>query len=61
MATTLLTSDRPVSWQVDALSVDAAWTRMYFTLYAGQTRAVPTVALVEALLMAHEEPLDPVF
>ena len=60
-ACALLTSERMASWQVDALSVEAAWTRMYSTPYAGQTRAAPTLALVKALLMAHDEAPDPVF
>ena len=43
-ASALLTSERPASWQVDALSVEAAWTRTLCTPYAGQTRAAPTLA-----------------
>ena len=60
-ASALLTSGRPASRQTDALSVEAAWTCMDCTPYAGQTRAAPTLALVEALLMAHDEAPDPVF
>ena len=60
-ASALLTLERPVSWQVDALSVDAAWTRMDCTPYAGRTRAAPTLTLVKDLLMAHDEAPDPVF
>ena len=32
-----------------------------FTSYAGQTRAVPTLALVKALRIAYDETPDPVF
>ena len=60
-ASALLTSETPASWQVDALSVGTAWTRMYCTPYAGQTRTAPTLALVKALRMAHDEALNPVF
>ena len=31
------------------------------TPFAGQTRAAPTLALVKALLMDHDEAPDPVF
>ena len=58
---TLLTSGRPASWQADALSVEAACSHMDCTPYTGQTRAAPTLALVKALLMAHDEAPDPVF
>ena len=34
---------------------------MDYTPYAGQTRAAPTLALVKALLIAHDEDPDPVF
>ena len=57
-ASAFLTSGRPGSWQVDALSVEVIWTR---TPHTGQTRAAPTLALVKALLMAHDEDPDPVF
>ena len=60
-ACALLASERPASWQVDARSVEAAWTRMDCTPYARQTRAAPTLALVKALLIAHDEAPDPVF
>ena len=60
-ACALLTSERPASRQAHALSVEAAWTRMDCTPYAGQTRAAPTLALVKALLIAHDEDTDLVF
>ena len=60
-ASALLTSERPASWQVDAFSVEAAWTRMDCTRYAGQTRAAPTLVLVKVLVMSHDETPDPVF
>ena len=59
-ASALITSERPASWQVDALSVEAAWTRMDYTPYAGQTRAALTLALVRTLLMAQDEAPAPV-
>ena len=60
-ASAFLTSERPASWQVDALSVETSWTRMDNTPFAGQTRAAPALALVKALLMAHDEAPDLVF
>ena len=60
-ACTLLPSERPASWQADVLAVEAAWTRVDFTPYARQTRAAPTLALVKALLIAHDEDPDLVF
>ena len=57
----LLLSERPASRQADALSVQAAWAHMDCTSYARQTRAAPTLALVKALRMAHDEVPDPVF
>ena len=57
----LLTSERPASRQADALSVEAAWAHMDCTSYARQTRAAPTLALVKALLIAHDDAPDPVF
>ena len=59
-ASALLTSERSASWQVDALSVEAAWTRTYCTPYARQTRAASTLALTKAMLMAHDEAPDPI-
>ena len=53
-ASALLASKRPASRQAHALSVDC-------TCYARQTRAAPTLALVKALRMAHDEALDRVF
>ena len=60
-ACALLSSERPASRQADVLSVEAAWTRVDCTPYAGQTRAAPTLALVKALLIAHDEEPDPIF
>ena len=60
-ACVLLSSERPASRQADVLSVEAARIRVDFTPYAGQTRAAPTLALVTALLIAHDEDPDPVF
>ena len=42
-------------------SMEAAWARVDCTPYARQTRAAPTLALVKALLIAHDEDPDPVF
>ena len=60
-ACALLSSERPASRQADVLSVEAAWARVDCTPYARQTRAAPTLALVKALLIAHDEDPDPVF
>ena len=60
-ASTFFTLARQGSRHAVALSVEAAWTRMYGTSYAGHTIAVPTLALVKALRMAHDEAPDPVF
>ena len=38
-----------------------AWARVDCTPYARQTRAASTLALVKALLIAHDEDPDPVF
>ena len=59
-ASALPTSERPASWQVDAWSVEAAWTRKNSTPYSGETRAATTLGLVKALLMAHNEAPDPI-
>ena len=59
-ACSLLSPERPASWQADVLSVEAAWTRVDCTPYARQTRAAPTLALVKALLIAHDDNPDPV-
>ena len=56
-----LSSERPASLQADVYSAEAAWARVDCTPYAGQTRAAPTLALVKALLIAHDEDPDPVF
>ena len=60
-ASALLTLERPASRREDAVSVEAAWAHMDCTSYAGKTRAAPTLALVKALRMAHDEAPDPVF
>ena len=60
-ACTLLSPERPASWQADVLSVEVAWTCVDCTPYARQTRAAPTLALVKALLIAHDEDPDLVF
>ena len=41
--------------------MEAAWARVHCTPYDRQTRAAPTLALVNALLIAHDEDPDPVF
>ena len=41
--------------------MEAAWARVVCTPYARQTRAAPTLALVKALLIAHDEDPDSVF
>ena len=61
MACALLSSERPASRQADVLSVEAAWTRVGCTPYVGPARATPTLALVKAVLIAHDEDPDPVF
>ena len=38
--------------------MEAAWARVDCTPYARQTRAAPTLALVKALLIAHDEDPD---
>ena len=58
-ASALLTSEGQAFLYAEALSVEAAWARMDFTSYAGQKRAAPTLALVKALRMAHDEAHDP--
>ena len=60
-ACALLSSGRPASQQADVFSVKVAWTRVDCTLYARQRRAAPILALVKALLIAHDEDPDPVF
>ena len=60
-ASALLTSESPVSRHADAFSEEAAWAHMDCTSYSEHTRAVPTLALVKALWMAHDEAPDPVF
>ena len=40
--------------------MEAAWARVDCTIYARQTRAAATLALVKALLIAHDEEPDPV-
>ena len=60
-ASALLTLERPASRHEDTLSVEAAWAYMDCTSYAGQTRAVTALALVNVQRMAHEETPDPVF
>ena len=58
-ACALLTSERPASRQADTLSVEAAGTRMNCTPIARQTRDAPTLTLVRALRMAHDEAPTP--
>ena len=54
-ASALLQSEWQALLHADALSVKAAWARMDCTSYAGQTIAAPTLALVKALRIAHDE------
>ena len=44
----------------DDLSVERAWSTMDNSSYQGQKRADPTLALVKALRLAHDEAHDPV-
>ena len=44
----------------DDLSVERAWSAMDNSSYQGQERAAPTLALVNALRLAHDEIEDPV-
>ena len=61
-ASAFLTSERQASlFHADVLSVEAAGVRMGSNSYAGQKGAVPTIALVKALKMAHDEAHDPFF
>ena len=57
-ACAVLASERPESRQTDVLPVEASWTRMDCTPYERQTRAAPTLALVNALLIAHDKDPD---
>ena len=59
-ASALLSSERPASLQADVFSAEAACTRVHCTPYARQTRAAPTLALVKAQLIAHDEDPDPI-
>ena len=44
----------------DLLSVERTWSTMDNSTYLGQKRAAPTLTLVKALRMAHDEAHDPV-
>ena len=60
-AFTFLASVRKVSMHgADDLSVERAWSAMDNSSYQGQERAAPTLALVNALRLAHDEIEDPV-
>lgn len=50
-----LVSVKKVSLQgADALSVERTWASMDNTTYSGQKKAVPTLAFVKAMQMAHD-------
>ena len=42
----------------DTFSVERAWFEMDHSIYQGQKRAAPTLALVKVLRMAHEDARD---
>ena len=56
----LLKSEKQVLLHTEGLSVGAAWARTKIDPFYGHMRRAPTLALVKALRMAHDEALDPV-
>ena len=59
-ATALLTSERRSSFKAEGLSVGAVWARRDNSSAFGQMRRAPTLALVKALRLAHDDAPDPV-
>ena len=59
-ATALLTSERRSSFKAEDFSVEAVWARRDNTSAFGQMRQAPSLALVKALGLAHDDALDPV-
>ena len=57
-ALALLTPEIQASRHMGARSVEGAWSRMDRISYAGPTRAAPTLAIVSALRMVHDEAPD---
>ena len=59
-AKALLTSERRSSFKAEDLSVGAVWARRDNSSAFGQMRRAPTLALVKALRLAHDDAPDPV-
>ena len=59
-ATALLTSERRSSFKAEDISVGAVWARRDNSSAFGQMRRAPTLALVKALRLAHDDAPDPV-
>ena len=59
-ATVPVKSERRSSFRAEDLSVGAVWARRDNTSTFGQMRRAPTLALVKALRLAHDDAPDPV-
>ena len=59
-ATSLLTSERRSSFKAECLSVGAVWARRDNSSAFGRMRRAPTLVLVKALRLAHDDAPDPV-
>ena len=59
-ATAFLTSERRSSFKAEDLSVGAVWARRGNTSAFGQMRRAPTLALVKASRLTHDDISDPV-
>ena len=59
-AMALLTSERRSSFKAEDTSIGAVWARRKNNSAFGQVRRAPTLALVKALTLAHDDAPDPV-